>query len=234
MLKTLPAVIGAFGLIVSTSILADNSLKTFEDKASYIMGQNLGKQVAQQQQQINVDKFLLGIKDAISGNQAKLSQQEVQEVVAEFQKRAQKAQEEKQAQLKAVGDKNKKEGDAFLAKNKSKDGIKTLASGLQYKVLKKGSGETPKATDTVVTNYRGNLIDGRVFDSSYKRGQPATFPVSGVIKGWTEALQLMKVGAKWQLFVPSELAYGESSVGQIIEPNSVLIFEIELLEIKKS
>jgi FKBP-type peptidyl-prolyl cis-trans isomerase FklB len=136
--------------------------------------------------------------------------------------------------LKTAGDANKKEGEAFLAENKKKDGVKTLKSGLQYKIIKAGTGASPKAEDTVVTHYRGNLINGQVFDSSYTRGQPATFPVSGVIKGWTEALQKMKVGGKWQLFIPSDLAYGDHGAGQVIGPNAVLIFEIELLEIKKS
>ena len=132
-----------------------------------------------------------------------------------------------------MGSANKKADIEFLAKNKKEKGVKTLASGLQYQIIKAGTGASPKATDTVVTHYRGNLIDGKVFDSSYKRGQPATFPVNGVIKGWTEALQKMKVGGKWKLFIPSELAYGEKGPASI-GPNSVLIFEIELLEIKKS
>jgi FKBP-type peptidyl-prolyl cis-trans isomerase FklB len=128
--------------------------------------------------------------------------------------------------------KNKAEGEKFLADNKKKEGIKTTASGLQYKVIKDGTGKTPKATDTVSTHYRGTLISGKEFDSSYKRGEPAEFPVNGVIKGWTEALQLMKEGAKWQLFIPSELAYGERGAGQDIGPNSTLIFDIELLSVK--
>ena len=232
MLKILPAIIGSLGLIASASAIADESLKTFKDKASYIMGQNLGKQMSMQKTNIVLDKVILGLNDAFKGNPSKLTQQQVQEVVTEFQQRAMKEKQEKQAKAKAQGDNNKQEGSAFLAANKKKDGVKTLASGLQYKILKKGTGATPKTSDTVVTHYRGNLIDGRVFDSSYKRGQPASFPVTGVIKGWTEALQKMKVGGKWQLFVPSELAYGERGAGKLIGPNSVLIFEIELLDIK--
>jgi FKBP-type peptidyl-prolyl cis-trans isomerase FklB len=140
---------------------------------------------------------------------------------------------EKQAErTKQLAEKNKKEGEAFLAANKTKEGIKTLPSGLQYKVIKEGTGKTPTAEDTVVTNYRGTLTDGTEFDSSYKRGQPATFPVKGVIPGWTEALQLMKEGSKWELFIPSNLAYGEQGAGGVIGPNAALIFEIELISVK--
>jgi FKBP-type peptidyl-prolyl cis-trans isomerase FklB len=134
---------------------------------------------------------------------------------------------------KKAGEKNKKEGDTFLAENKKKPGVVTLPSGLQYKILKEGTGPTPKATDTVVTQYRGTLINGKEFDSSYKRNQPATFPCNQVIAGWTEALQKMKVGSKWQLFVPSNLGYGENGAGGDIGPNATLIFEVELIDIKK-
>jgi FKBP-type peptidyl-prolyl cis-trans isomerase len=133
--------------------------------------------------------------------------------------------------MKLVGEKNKKEGEAFLTENKKKEGVKTLASGLQYKVLKEGSGKMPKATDKVTTHYQGTLIDGTEFDSSYKRGEPASFLVNGVIPAWTEALQLMKVGSKWQLFVPSKLGYGERGMGPKIGPNAVLVFTVELLSI---
>lgn len=140
----------------------------------------------------------------------------------------------KQAQsAKQMGDKNKKEGDNFLAANKNKEGVKTTASGLQYKIIKSGNGPSPKAEDKVVCNYRGTLVDGTEFDNSAKRGGPATFPVTGVIPGWTEAIQMMKVGDKWQLFIPASLAYGEQGMGQQIPPNSTLIFEIELLSISK-
>ena len=147
----------------------------------------------------------------------------------EVQKQMQAKQQEK---LKEAGDANKKEGEAFLAANKGKEGVVILPSGLQYKILKEGAGPKPTASDSVVCNYRGTLINGAEFDSSYKRGQPATFPVSGVIKGWTEALQLMAVGSKWQLFIPSELAYGERGAGADIGPSSTLIFEVELLSIE--
>jgi FKBP-type peptidyl-prolyl cis-trans isomerase FklB len=135
--------------------------------------------------------------------------------------------------MKEAADKNKAEGEAFLAANKSKEGIVTLPSGLQYKILTEGKGPKPTAADTVVCNYRGTLINGTEFDSSYKRGEPATFPVGGVIKGWTEALQLMPVGSKWQLFIPSGMAYGERGAGADIGPNATLIFEVELISIQE-
>jgi len=188
-------------------------------------------QLSQQKDEINVDNVILGLKDVFAGQQPKLTMEEMQQVMMTFQKNM---QEKQQAQVKAVADANAKEGKEFLAANKKKDGVKTLPSGLQYKVLQSGKGDSPKVTDTVVTHYRGSLINGQVFDSSYQRGEPATFPVNGVIKGWTEALQKMKVGDKWQLFIPADLAYGEHGAGQLIGPNAVLIFEIELLEIKKS
>jgi FKBP-type peptidyl-prolyl cis-trans isomerase FklB len=137
--------------------------------------------------------------------------------------------EEKNA---AMSKDNKSKGETFLAQNKSKEGVVTLPSGLQYKILKEGSGPKPSASDTVVCNYRGTLVDGKEFDSSYKRGQPATFPVSGVIKGWTEALQLMPVGSKWQLFIPSDLGYGDRGAGADIQPGSTLVFEVELVSIQ--
>ena len=200
------------------------------DKASYSIGLNMGKQMAQIKDNVNFDIVKLGINDAYNGTELKLTDDEIKAALVEFQQRIQKAQMDK---MTKTGDTNKKAGDEFLAANKKAEGVKTTESGLQYKVITEGTGETPKSTDTVVTHYKGTLLDGKVFDSSYKRGQPATFPVTGVIKGWTEALQKMKVGSKWQLFIPSDLAYGPRGAGQQIGPNSVLIFEIELLEIKK-
>jgi FKBP-type peptidyl-prolyl cis-trans isomerase FklB len=150
--------------------------------------------------------------------------------MAAFQKEMMAKQQEL---AKRLGEKNKKEGEAFLSENRKKEGIKALPSGLQYKVVKAGTGKKPKSTDTVTTHYRGTLIDGTEFDSSYRRGQPASFPVSGVIPGWTEALQLMEEGAKWQLFIPPNLAYGERGAGSQIGPNATLIFEIELISIQE-
>jgi FKBP-type peptidyl-prolyl cis-trans isomerase FklB len=151
--------------------------------------------------------------------------------MTQFQNETRKAQEEKMQQASMT---NKKEGTAFLEANKTKEGVKVLPSGLQYKVLKEGTGPKPSAADTVVCNYRGTLIDGKEFDSSYKRGEPATFPVNGVIKGWTEALQLMPVGSKWQLFLPADLAYGDRGAGADIGPGATLIFEVELMSIQQA
>jgi FKBP-type peptidyl-prolyl cis-trans isomerase FklB len=205
-------------------------LKSEKDKLSYTFGANFGKSLKQQEIEINTDIFIKGMKDGLSGEKMLFTDQEMRDTMTAFQKEMAAKQAEKR---KALGEKNKKEGDSFLAANKSKEGVKTLPSGLQYKVITEGTGKTPKATDTVVTNYRGTLIDGTEFDSSYQRKAPATFKVNGVIKGWTEALQLMKEGAKWQLFVPSELAYGERGAGPNIGPNAVLIFEIELVSAKE-
>jgi FKBP-type peptidyl-prolyl cis-trans isomerase len=154
----------------------------------------------------------------------------MQETVQEFQAMAQQKQMEAQSQKASE---NKAAGEAFLAENKTQKGVITLDSGLQYKVITPGAGDSPDINDKVKCHYRGSLINGREFDSSYKRNEPAVFPVNGVIKGWTEALQLMKVGAKWMLYVPSDLAYGDQGAGNVIEPGSTLIFEVELLEIQE-
>jgi len=204
-------------------------LKTQKDKISYAIGADLaGKFKAQS---IDVDPALLnrGLRDTLAGTKPLMTQDEVRAALTDLQAQL---QQKRQAMVKELGDKNKQEGDAFLAENKSKEGVVTLPSGLQYKILKAGDGEKPKPTDTVVCNYRGTLVNGKEFDSSYKRGQPATFPVNGVIKGWTEALQLMPVGSKWQLVLPSDLAYGERGAGADIGPNATLIFEVELLSIQ--
>ena len=230
MLKQLPAILGCMGLALSVTAQADDSLKTPKDKVSYSIGINWGTQLSQAKGKIDIDIVSQGMKDGFNAQKPKMTMDEMKQAITDFQAAIQK---EQQDQMNKAGAANKKAGETFLAKNKKEKGVKTLASGLQYKVIKAGTGDSPKATDTVVTHYRGNLIDGKVFDSSYKRGQPATFPVNGVIKGWTEALQKMKVGAKWQLFIPADLAYGEKGPASI-GPNSVLIFEIELLEIKKS
>ncbi len=230
MLKRLPAVIGCIGLIASFSTLAEPKLDNLKNKASYSIGINLGSQLSRTKDDIDLDSVILGVQDAFAGEKPRLTMEEIQQVMQEFQAQMQQKQMEKMA---AISKQNKEEGKAYLAKNKTKKGVKTLESGLQYRVIKAGKGESPKASDTVVTHYRGNLINGQVFDSSYKRGEPATFPVNGVIPGWTEALQKMKVGGKWELVIPAELAYGSQGAGQIIGPDSVLIFEIELLEIKK-
>jgi FKBP-type peptidyl-prolyl cis-trans isomerase FklB len=199
-------------------------LKDQKDKFSYSIGVNIGSNLSKQNIPVNPDAITAGIKDAIAGK-PQLTPDQIKEVMATFEK----DMEQKQ---KAAGEKNASEGTKFLEENKKKDGVKTTGSGLQYKALKQGTGAQPKESDTVTVNYRGTLINGTEFDSSYKRGQAATFPLSGVIKGWTEGLQLMKVGSKYQLFVPPNLGYGDRAVGPDISPNSTLIFEVELLEVK--
>lgn len=206
----------------------ETSLKTKKDKVSYVIGVNVGKGMQQQSIDIDPGIFAQGLKDAMTGAKTAMTDEEMRQVMTTFQKEMTEKQAEK---MKVVAEKNMKESEAFLAANKKKGGVKTLPSGLQYKVIKEGTGQTPKLTDTVTTNYRGTLIDGTEFDSSYKRGQPAKFPVKGVIAGWTEALQLMKVGSTWQLFIPSNLAYEERGAGDIIGPNATLIFDIELISI---
>jgi len=199
-----------------------------EDKISYSIGVDIGTSMKRQGLELNADQLAAGLKDSLSGGKTKLSADEVKKILTDYQQELQaKAQEHEQM----LAEKNKKDGEAFLAENKKKPGVKTLPSGLQYKVITDGKGPIPKASDTVTTNYKGTLIDGTEFDSSYKRGEPATFPVSGVIKGWTEALQLMKVGSKWELYVPADLAYGPRGAGQVIGPNSTLVFEVELVSI---
>jgi FKBP-type peptidyl-prolyl cis-trans isomerase FklB len=205
-------------------------LKSQKDKISYIIGMDIGRNLQKGSIDFDPDILAKGIKDALSGGKPLLTEQEIRETTAVFQKQLMAKQEEV---AKKLGEKNKKEGEAFLAENKKKEGVKTLPSSLQYKVIKEGTGKKPKITDTVTTHYRGTLIDGIEFDSSYRRGKPASFPVNGVIPGWTEALQLMGEGAKWQLFVPPNLAYGERGAGRDIGPNATLIFEIELISIQE-
>ncbi|HYW38988.1 MAG TPA: FKBP-type peptidyl-prolyl cis-trans isomerase [Terriglobales bacterium] len=210
------------------------ALKTQKEKFSYALGMNIGKGLGAnlKSQSVEVDWNLVsqGLKDSSSGGKTRLTQEEAQAVLTEVQNEVRKQQQEKTQQDAAT---NKTEGEAFLAANKSKDGVVTLPSGLQYKILSAGTGPKPTATDSVKCNYRGTLINGTEFDSSYKRGQPATFGVNQVIKGWTEALQLMPVGSKWQLFIPSSLAYAERGAGADIGPNATLIFEVELLSIEE-
>ncbi len=202
-------------------------LKTQKEKVSYAIGIDMGNSLKRNSIDVDVEMLVKGMRDSLSGGKALMTDQEVRETLIAFQKEFQAKQQEK---MKALAEKNKKEGDAFLAENKKKEGVKTLPSGLQYKVISEGKGVSPKETDTVTVHYRGTLIDGTEFDSSYKRNEPATFPVNGVIKGWTEALQLMKEGAKWKLFIPANLAYGESGRPGI-PPNAVLIFDVELIKI---
>jgi len=219
-------------LFFSSQVLGEEkgAPKTQKDRVSYVIGVDIGANLKKQSIEVNPDLLFKGIKDGLSGNKLMMSDQEIKETIATFQKEIQAKQEEL---AKRMGEKNKKEGEAFLAENKNKEGVITLPSGLQYKILKKGSGKKPKLTDTVTTHYRGTLIDGTEFDSSYRRNQPVSFPVNGVIAGWTEALQLMEEGAKWQLFIPPHLAYGERGTGPRIGPNATLIFEVELISIQE-
>src|SRR5436190_2902891 len=205
---TLIAVLAASFALTSFAEDKPPQLKDLKDKASYAIGLNVGFNLKRQNIDLNQDAFIAGMKDAVSGRKPVLSEAEVRETMVAFEKDLQEKKIE-------AGKKNSAEAEKFLTENKGKEGVKTTASGLQYKVLKDGSGAQPKSSDTVTVNYRGTLMDGTEFDSSYKRGQPATFPVGGVIKGWTEALQLMKVGSKYQLFIPPDLGYGPSGDGAI-------------------
>jgi FKBP-type peptidyl-prolyl cis-trans isomerase FklB len=215
------------------------TLKTQKEKFSYALGVNTGKRMSEglTKQSVPFDSAILvrGMKDGLTGAKPLLTDAEAQAVLTEVGKQVHEQQQLKAQQAeeanKKIAEANKKDGEAYLASNKTKDGVVTLPSGLQYKILTAGTGPKPAATDSVVCNYRGTLISGEEFDSSYKRGQPATFPVTGVIKGWTEALQLMPVGSKWQLVIPSDLAYGDPGRPGIA-PGSTLVFEVELLSIE--
>jgi FKBP-type peptidyl-prolyl cis-trans isomerase FklB len=211
------------------------TLKTTQDSVSYAIGQNLYMNLKDPNLDLNLDIISRSLKDASLGTPA-IAQDRVIQILTAFQKKMQEkqavARKIEEDKKKELGDKNKKTGDEFLAANKTKEGVITTASGLQYKVIEKGTGPMPADTDTVKVDYKGSLLDGREFDSSYKRGTPAEFPLNRVIKGWTEGLKLMHVGDKFQIFVPSELAYGEQGPGGIIEPNSVLVFDVKLLEVK--
>jgi len=203
-------------------------LKTDKDKESYALGMNVGKSLKKDGAEVDPKIVARGIADALAGGKTLLSDEEARAELVTLQGDVRKRQT---AELEVLGRANKQEGDAFLAANKAQQGVTTTPDGLQYKVLKQGDGPKPTAGDSVVCNYRGTLLNNKEFDSSYKRGQAATFPVSGVIKGWTEALQLMPVGSKWQIVVPPELGYGARGAGADIGPNSTLVFEIELLSI---
>ena len=206
------------------------TLKTKKEKASYALGMKIGGDLRKQGVGAAVDPALTarGLKDALAGSKMLLTEDEVKAALTQLQTEVRGSQE---AKAHETGAASRKEGEAFLAANKGKDGIVTLPSGMQYKILTAGTGPKPTPSDTVTCNYRGTLINGKEFDSSYKRGQPASFPVGGVIKGWTEALQLMPVGSKWQLFIPPDMAYGDRGAGGDIGPGETLIFEVELISI---
>ena len=199
------------------------------DKLSYALGLSIGRQLSQMgAADLNIGDFAQAVKDMIDGKEPQVATAEAQQIVEDFFRK----QEERQRAEAAEKYKGaKSEGEKYLSENAKKEGVVTLPSGLQYQVLKEGNGKSPKATDKVVCHYEGMLIDGTMFDSSIQRGEHATFPLNGVIAGWTEGLQLMKVGSKYKLYIPSKIAYGERGVSQVIPPNSTLIFEVELLEI---
>jgi len=217
----------------TTTTPAAQTLNTRKQKFSYALGMNFGNGWRERLKSQNVDYdpalMLQGFKDALNNSKTLMTTEEAQTVLKEVGGELQK---EQQAKMKEAADKNKADGEAFLAANKEKEGVVTLPSGLQYKILTEGTGPKPTANDTVVCNYKGTLINGTEFDSSFKRGKPATFPVGRVIKGWTEALQLMPVGSKWQLFIPPDLAYGQNGAGGEIGPNATLIFEVDLVSIQ--
>jgi len=206
----------------------EQKLKTTAEELSYALGMDVGRSLKRFGAEVDFDIFIEAVKTTLKGDETLLTRQQASKVTKDFVLEKRKKQA---AERKAAGEKNLMEGEAFLAENKTKEGVMTTDSGLQYQVLKKGDGEKPIATDKVTVHYRGTLLDGTEFDSSYERGKPATFRVNGVIAGWTEALQLMPVGSKYKLFIPSKLGYGERGAGSKIGPNSTLIFEVELLEI---
>lgn len=229
-MKHVTAAILAVSLAATAVNAADSSLKDTKDKLGYGIGLDMGKTFKKQGLEINADALLKGFKDGISGAEPKISEEELKAVFLQVQQEMAKKQQEEATKASA---KNQKEGKDYLETNKKKPGVVTTASGLQYKVITAGTGPKPKADSLVKTHYKGTLIDGTEFDSSYKRNEPAEFEVGQVIKGWTEALQLMPVGSKWQLVIPSELAYGERGAGGAIPPNATLVFEVELISITK-
>jgi FKBP-type peptidyl-prolyl cis-trans isomerase FklB len=224
-----PATAGAAKTTGTKSAAPASALSTKKEKVSYAIGADLGKKL--KTSSIDVDPTILtrALKDTLTGAKLEMSDDEVRATLMDLTKDLQAKQAEA---AKEASEKNRKAGEEYLAANKGKEGVVALPDGLQYKILTPGNGPKPSASDTVVCNYKGTLIDGKEFDSSYKRGQPATFPVSGVIKGWTEALQMMPVGSKWQLFIPPDLAYGDRQAGPDITPGSTLVFEVELMSIQ--
>ena len=222
------AAIAAMG--VSGAAISKDKLETERDKASYLVGMQIGGSLQQIKDEIDLSTVFQAIETSLKGDEPLLSQEEAGAVQQAF---AERLQAKHAAEQQAAATKNKQEGEAFLAANKNKSGVKTTASGVQYQVVTEGKGAKPAATDTVSVHYTGTLLDGTKFDSSVDRGQPATFALNAVIPGWTEALQLMPVGSKYTLWIPSELAYGDRGTPGPIGPNSTLKFEVELLEIVK-
>ena len=231
-MQSLVAAAALVGLIGCSPAGEKNvKLETQKDKISYAIGLSVGKNLTRDSITVSPDAFLRGVMDAGADSAARLmTDAQVQSTMMAFQDSMRTKQE---AQARVAGEEQMTKGAAFLAENGKKPGVVTLPSGLQYKVMTEGKGKTPTEKSTVTTHYRGRLIDGKEFDSSYKRGQPAQFPCNGVIRGWTEALLLMKEGSKWELYVPPDLAYGASGAGGVIPPNATLIFEVELISVDK-
>lgn len=228
-MKKVLLTLACLGLLAPTACAQEKPpVQTEQQKISYSLGYSIGRDFRQKELDIDADVLLRGMKDALGDRTTALSEDEMRQAMMDLQKKMMAQQQQKVQQL---ADKNEQEGKAFLAENRQKEGVKTTMSGLQYKVIQKGTGKKPGKDDKVTVHYRGRLLDGTEFDSSYKRNNPATFPVGGVIPGWTEALQLMKEGAKWQLFIPAKLAYGEKGAGPMIGPNSTLIFDVELISV---
>lgn len=228
-MKYLLIALFTFGIFACQSNTQNKmQLKTRTDSVSYTIGMDIGKNLKNQKIQVVPEVLAQGIRDILDSNQTLLTEEQASEVISTLQ---QELMAKHQEMMEMKKEKNKKESDDFLSENKKKTGVVSLPSGLQYKVIKMGTGPKPKATDRVTVHYKGTLIDGTEFDNSYTRGEPATFTVNQVIKGWTEALQLMPVGSKWIIYLPPDLAYGEQGAGEVIEPNSLLIFEVELIKI---
>ena len=213
-------------LLASASLLNASELKTDKDKLSYIFGVQVGQGLRVEGVELEMDAFTAGIQDMLAGNESQIGQATAEKLVSAYQ-------EKKQLEIAEISAKKQNESATFLANNAKNDGFVVTASGLQYKIIEKGEGKSPTREDKVIAHYTGKLLDGTVFDSSHDRGEPATFPVSGVIKGWQEVLPMMKEGAKWQIVVPANLAYGDRGVGNLIGPNETLIFDIELVSISK-
>ncbi len=236
-LLPLTALFVSLGFAAPLAAQTSSAPKTDKEKLGYALGVDVGQTLKSQPIDFDTPSFLAAVKDTLTGGQMAMTNDQVKEVLTNFSNQMRAKQQDAQSKASAGNaagaEKNKATGTAFLAANKAKPGVQTLPDGLQYKVVTDGSGPMPKSTDTVTVKYRGTLIDGTEFDASEKHGGTATFPVDGVIKGWTEALQKMKVGSKWQLFIPSELAYGDRAVGGDIQPGSTLIFDVELVSIGK-
>jgi FKBP-type peptidyl-prolyl cis-trans isomerase len=213
-------------LLALASLVNASELKTDKDKLSYIFGVQVGQGLRAEGVELEMDAFTAGIKDMLAGNNSQIDSAQAQILVSDYQ-------EKKQQEMAKVSAKKQNESSTFLANNAKKDGVFVTASGLQYKIVEKGKGKSPTSENKVIAHYTGMLLDGTVFDSSHDRGEPATFTVSGVIKGWQEALPMMKEGGKWQIVVPANLAYGDRGVGNLIGPNETLIFDIELVSISK-